>query len=1072
MIRWFAKNDYAANFLLVAILLAGLYAAWFKIPTEVSPSYRLPFVQVTIPLPGGTPTEVEQKILIPVENVLKGLGEIDSITAEARRGRGQFTIYTKDGVDRDKLRTEIESRIGSINTFPREAEPPRVRIPDTANWKEVISVVVSGDLPEKELLTAARQIRDDLTALPGISKATVIGARTREIGIEIDPETLKDYGLTLASVAQVIKQNSLDLSAGSIHTESSRILLRSTNQALTRDQFNKLIITRSNGATVKLGDIATVKDAFDEQRKLTRFNGQRCAIVEVTRLSDENALKISDQVHAYVESASNKFPEGIHISTWDDDSVSLRGRISILFWNLLQGCVLVFILLTLFLRLSLAFWVIIGIPVSFAGALILMPSLGITANIMSLFGFIVVLGILVDDAIVTGEHIFSKLKLGMPPLEAAVTGTREIAVPVTFGVLTTVVAFIPLAFLTGFIGTYARQIPYVVIPVLLFSWIESKLILPSHLKHISVNRTSKGFLTRVQQAISRKLDFFIYRVYEPLLHLCVRWRYITLSIFLAIGIATIGIMTSGIMGFQSFPSVDRYFIFAKLKMNDGTTFDQTDANVLKISHAAEQLKQQFTDGPGGPSLIGNIMTSTGGWPSWGGQNDARGFVLVEIIPPEERQFPGPKNQEIAEAWRNLVGKIPGARSFSIQTERSGGGYMGDREDVEIELRGHDDKTMVAVAEKIEAALKKIPGVFNAYSDIDAPQKEYLISLLPYGRELGLTQENLARQVRSAFFGIEAQRIQIGEDNVKVMVRFPKEQRESLHTLETLQITLPNRGNTSNSTAKQAINNKRGESPPSISLQAIAKVTLNETPPSIVRRDGARTYTISATPENKEVSIASIGEAITPKLDDLTHATPGTSWRFAGFLAEDAANKHRFWVLAGLLLFTLYTLLAIPFKSLTQPIFVLLAIPFGAVGAILGHIFLGITPSYLSLFGILALAGVVVNDSLVMVDFTNQKRRQGASTYEAVIHSGSARFRPILLTSLTTFAGLMPLIFERSIQAQFLIPMAVSLAFGILFATVITLFLIPCAYIATEDMKHLFKKALRWYVKPFKKCDHS
>ena len=1063
MLRWFARNDYAANFLLVAILVAGIYSVWFKIPTEVSPSYQLPFIMVTIPLPGGTPNEVEQKIVIPVENVLQGLGEISSVSSEARRGKATFRIETADGIDSDKLRTEIESRIGGINTFPREAEPPRVRIPDTANWMEVISVVVSGDMPEKELLVAARQVRDDLTALPGISKADVIGARTREIGIEIAPETLKDYGITLENVARAIKQNSLDLSAGSIRTDAARVLLRTTNQALTRDEFEKIILTRANGATIRLGDIATVKDAFDEQRKVTRFNGTRCSIVEVKRLGDESALKISDQVHKYVEDAPNRFPEGIKLSTWDDDSVSLRGRISTLFWNLVQGCVLVFILLGIFLRLSLAFWVVVGIPVSFAGGLMLMPSLGITANIMSLFGFIVVLGIVVDDAIVTGEHIFSKLKSGMKPLDAAVTGATEIAVPVTFGVLTTIVAFTPLAFLSGWMGTLARQIPYVVIPILIFSWIESKLILPSHLKHIKVNRESKGILTKTQQGATRMLEWIVDRIYEPLLHLCVRWRYITLSIFLAIGIGTIGLMSSGIMGFQSLPSVDRYFIFARLEMTHGTTFDTTSAKIKNISDAAAKLRSQFTDGEGGPSLIGNILTSTGGWPSWGRQSDTRGFVLVEILPPSHRKFPGPKNKEISTAWRDLVGEVQGARSFNVRTERSGGGHMSERDDVEIELRGHDDKLMIPVAHEIESELAKVKGVYSTATDIDDPQNEYQISLLPYGRELGLTQENLARQVRSAFFGEQAQRIQIGEDNVRVLVRYPKKQRESLHTLDNLQITLPAQKNNS----KQSIRTFAEARFPSISLHEIAKVTLAHSPPRINRRDGARVYTISATPESQDISISSIGEAISPHLNTIIHRNPGTNWRFSGLLAEDAANKHRIWVLGAILLFSLYTLLAIPFRSLTQPIFVLLAIPFGAVGAIIGHLILGINPSYLSLFGMLALAGVVVNDSLVMVDFTNQKRLKGASAYDAVIHSGSARFRPILLTSITTFAGLTPLIFERSIQAQFLIPMAVSLAFGILFATVITLFLIPCAYLATEDIKRLLKKALRAYLRPFR-----
>lgn len=1047
MIRWFARNDYAANFLMVAILLAGAYAVFFKIPTEVTPSYRIEQVWVDIPMRGGAPLEVEEKIVIPVENVLKGLAEIKSVSADARRNHASIRIEVREGADMDKLRTEIESRIDSISTFPSEAEPPRVRVPDTANWMEVISVVVSGDMPERELLEAARQVRDELTALPGISNVDVIGTRDRQINIEINKETLRDFDLTLDQVASAIRQNSLNLSAGTIGDSSARVILRSSAQAMDRRQFENIIVSRANGAEVKLGDIAEVQDSFDEQRKVTRFNGERAVIVEVKRQSDENALKISDQVHAYVRNARATFPEGVKLATWDDDSVSLRGRISTLFWNLLQGSILVFLLLGIFLRLSIAFWVVLGIPVSFAGALMLMPELGITANIMSVFGFIIVLGIVVDDAIVTGEHVYSKIRTGMDPLDATVTGTKEIAVPVTFGILTTVVAFTPLAFQTGWLGSLARQIPYVVIPVLLFSLVESKLVLPCHLKHMRINRGGRGIIASVQRTVSTGLDFFIDRAYQPLLDFSVRWRYVTLSVFVAVGLACFGFWSSGVMGFQSIPTVDRYFIFAQLRMEDESTFEQTEQRVQDITEAAYGLRERFTDGEGGPPLIGNVLASTGGWPSWGHADDRHGYVLVEIVPPGSRKYPGPKNSEIADAWREAVGEIAGARSFNIRTERSGGGFMRERQDVEIELRGTDDGTMVPVARKAQQALKKIDGVRNASTSIERPQHEFQVTLRPYGRDLGLTQESLARQVRAAFIGEEAQRIQRGEDNLRVFVMLPKEQRESLHTLDDLRISLPNGATTS--------------------LASVAEITRGFSPPNIRRKDGARVIAVSASPKDSGTSIGLIGKQITPTLNELTAAEPGVTWRFDGMLAEDAANKKRFWVSAALLIFTLYALLAIPFRSLLQPVFVLIAIPFGAVGAIAGHILLGLTPSFLSLFGMLALAGVVVNDSLVMVDFTNRKRREGANAYDAVIHSGSARFRPILLTSITTFAGLLPLIFERSIQAQFLIPMAVSLAFGILFATVITLFLIPCAYMATEDIKKAFAWAWRGYTRPFR-----
>ncbi|MGJ8677918.1 MAG: efflux RND transporter permease subunit [Akkermansiaceae bacterium] len=1047
MIRWFANNDYAANFLMVAILLAGAYALFFKTPTEVTPAYQINSVIIEIPFSGSTPKEVETKLIIPCENALSGLSDAKHIRSEARRNRGVITVEARDGADMNKLKTDIESRINGISTFPSESEKPDIKIPDTASWYEVISVIVSGDLSEKEILKVAQEVKNDLTALPAVSKCDIVGVRTGRINIEVKQETLQEYGLTIDTLSRAIQQNSLDLSAGLLRSNEASVFLRSTNQALSQKDFENIIISSANGAKVKLIDIATVKDTFDDEQKITRFNGKRAIIIEIGRQKEESALKISSQVHEYVENSVGKVPAGVTLNTWDDDSISLRGRISTLFWNLIQGCLLVFILLGVFLRLSIAFWVVIGIPVSFAGAFLLMPVFGITANIMSLFGFIIVLGLVVDDAIVTSEHIYTKLKSGMNPLQASVTGATEIAVPVTFGILTTMIAFVPLAYQTGRMGSLAQQIPYVVIPVLLFSLIESKLILPSHLKHIAVNRTGKGIITRIQQGATKLLERFVANIYQPSLRFCVRYRYITLSAFAALGLVCVGYLYSGAMGFQAAPTVDRYYIFARLHMEDDTTYEQTIDAVEHITTSAHTLKEKFTDGEGGPSLIGNIMSTAGGWPSWSHVSEDQGYVLVEILPPGKRKYPGPKNQVIADAWTKIVGDIPGSRSFSIKSENTNSASMNERDDIEIEIRSDDEASLSLATLEIENALESSDGVSKAYTNISSPRKEFQIKLLPSGRDLGLSQEDLARQVRRAFYGQEAQRIQRGDKNIQVMVRLPDETRKSLNTLDELQITLPNGAITT--------------------LSEVAEIIRGSSPPSITREDGLRAYRVSAIPESNEINISDIAQQITPQLNAITAEKSGTNWRFLGTLAEDAENKVRLWVTGGIMLFCLYALLAIPFKSLTQPIFVLLAIPFGVIGAILGHMIMGITPSYLSIFGIIALSGIVVNDALVMVDFTNQKRTHGANAYDAVITSGADRFRPIMLTSATTFAGLMPLIFERSIQAQFLIPMAVSVAFGILFATLITLFLIPCAYMATEDMKDGFRKLWRWYTKPFR-----
>ncbi|MBK1792202.1 efflux RND transporter permease subunit [Persicirhabdus sediminis] len=1053
MIRWFAQNSYAANFLLIAVILLGAYTAYFKTPVEVSPSYDIPVVRINVPMPGAAPTEVEDKVIIPIENALKGIDNVKHIDAQALRGVGRVWVRADDGADLQQLKIDVESALTGISTFPAEAENPNVFTPNTSMWAQVITVAVYGQLNEGDLLKAARQVRDELMTLPGVSNVIVTGQQQNELSIEVSQHTLEKYGLTLSTIARAVRESSIDMSAGSISSSGSRLLLRSSSQAYVREDFEKIIISREGGAELRLGDIARIVDGFDDQMKDVRFNGEPCLLVEVKRRSNENALKISDQVHNYVANAGSTMPDGIKLAAWNDDSVSLRGQISILMRNMMQGSILVILFLGLFLRPSLAFWIVVGIPVSVAGGLIFMPLLNVSINVMSLFGFIIVLGIVVDDAIVTGENIFSKLKQGYDPLEAAVEGTTEVARPVTFGVATTMVAFLPLLFIPGWWGTFAKQIPVVVIPVLLFSLIESKFILPCHLKHVKVNRKGLGAVEKVQKACTDSIMWLVDKIYRPVLHSAVSFRYLTLALFIALAMSTLGYWQSGKMGFVSMPDVDRYYIFARLQMEDGTTFEQTHEQVQRIAAAVEEIKPQFMDPGLNESLLGNVLTATGGWPSWGNVQDERGFVLVEIIPPSKRTVRGANNSDIAEAWTKAVGEIPGVRNFIIRAQDTGKSGSDEENSIELKLLGNDTGAIEAISEDIVSMLEEREGISQAGHDIREPQDEFQILLRPEGRELGLTQQDLARQVRNAFHGDQAQRIQRGEDNIRVMVRLPKTERESLHTLDSLRIMLDNGS--------------------SVAIGSVAEIIRGKSPPHIKRHKGARVTSIFANPESKEVDIIAMSKELPAEIDEIIKSHGGgATWTYSGFLAENEETRMRMLVGGIAMFFTIYALLAIPFNSMLQPIFVMLAVPFGLIGAIGGHIIMDITPSYLSMFGMLALAGVVVNDSLVMVDFANKRRKEGATAYNAVIESGAARFRPIVLTSLTTFAGLMPLIFEQAIQAQFLIPMAVSLGFGILFATLITLFLIPCSYLAMDDLVAVMKRMKDWYFKPFGNKDKS
>ena len=1053
MIRWFARNDIAANFLLVAILCGGVWATFFKIPLEVRPSFTFDHIRVNMTYRGATPEDVETTIAIPIERALEGTAGLKKMTASINSGSARFEIEAENHVDLKEMLEEVQRRIDGITTFPPETERPSINIPSTDQWWEVASVIVSGDLAESDLIKATHQVRDELLALPEVSQILIRGNRTREISVEANPSILQSYRLSLQDISDAIRQSSIDLPAGSINSASGRILLRTKSQAYDAEAFGNIILTSADGAEIRLNEIATVTDGFEQNKQLLRFNGFPCLRIEILRAENESAIAISNAVTEYIKEANQRLPSGISVAMWDDESISLRGRLKTLGWSLAQGGFLVLLLLGLFLRPMLAFWVVIGIPVSFAGGLLLMPAFGMTLNIMSLFAFIIVLGIVVDDAIVTGENIYSKLREGMTPLDGAVIGTKQVATPVTFGIITTVVAFLPLYFFDGFWGTYTKQIPPVVGAVLLFSLIESKLILPSHLKHLKTGRKKlKGF-ARFQKRIADSLERFVDRIYRPSLAFSTRHRYTFLAGFFALGLLFYGICKGGHLGFEAIPSIDRYQISASVQMIDDTPYERTDEVVLHITEAARKLSEEFVDSGTDESLVTKILTSTGvNWGRRGGNDDERASISLEILPPSmrsSRKARGIRNDALEKRWRELIGEIKDARHVSIRSQR--GRNFDELEAIEVELRGLDSPEKTAIADEIEDIFEGYDGkIDNAWNDIGRQRNEFEITLKPRAHELGLTESQLARQIRSSFFGSEAQRIQRDREEIRVMVRLPELKRDNIHTLESLKIDV-------------------GTGPP-VPFSHVAELTLVKAPSKIERIDGARVSTIFAQPVDKKVDIIGIANDNIPRINALVSAEPGLSWRYQGFIAEHEATNRQTTFSFVILLATLYALLAIPFRSLSQPIFVLLAIPFGIIGALLGHMLLDQTPSYLSIFGILALAGIVVNDSLVMVDFTNQRVRAGDRIKDAVLEAGAARFRPIFLTSLTTFFGLLPLILDDSIQAQFLIPMAISLAFGILFATTITLYLIPCAYLANEDIKRHLSRAWQWYSNPFKNED--
>lgn len=1045
MIKWFTVNGIAANFLMIAILVAGGFVAYTQVPLEVTPTLSWDTVRIEMEYRGATGKDVERAILIPIEEALEGVDGIKSINAEGDRGGADFWIEARQGKDLRELCEDIKAQIDTITTFPAETEPPRILIPESGNYYEILTVAVTGDLTPFEMQRVARKVQRDLVELPGISRAVIQGDVQSEVSIETDVEKLLAYDLSFQELSDAIRNFSIDLPAGAIDSDSGTFIVRTKGQAYSEREFSDIPVRSAAGSEVRLGDVASVRDGFSEEQPRLYYNDKPAVLIEVMRVGKESAIQIADTVREYIAGSSAIFPEGIELHVYDDESIAIRQRLSTLAWSLAQGGLFVLLILGLFIRPALAFWIVLGIPISFAGAVLFMPWFDLTANVMSLFAFIIVTGIVVDDAIVTGENVYSKIAEGVPPLQAAVEGTQEVATPVTFGALTTVVAFIPLMFFDGNWGDYARQVPPIVSAVLLFSLVESKLILPAHLKHLR-QKSGNGWFARFQATIAAGLQSFIKRIYQPTLDWAVNGRLAVITGFIAMALLMAGYCVGGRVGFVPYPTVDTTRISAMLELPADTPLDVTETYVNRINDALMQLREEMVDPGNGQSMVGNVIKLAGSHRPGRGFRKSRGYLSFEVLPPEQRTVPGPSNSDIATRWSELVGEIPEAREFRTRTEAAMVREWGPEDDeLNIELRGPSSPEKREIAREIKALLEAYPTLKDQWAGIDEGQDELELSLKPRAAELGLTQSMLASQIRQAFFGEEAQRLQRGVDDIRVMVRLPQSDRRSLHTLDRLKIRTPLGAE--------------------IPLRTVADINFVKSQSEIERNDKAEITRVGASVVDETVDMVAISKELNPKLDALC-APAGLTYRYVGYVADAEQTKQQTIVGAVLLAITLYGLLAIALKSLVQPIYVLLAVPFAIIGALVGHILLDLTPSYLSVFGMLALAGIAVNDTLVMVDFINRRRADGMALRDAALAAGVNRFRPIFLTSITTFVGLTPLIFDPSIQAQFLIPMAVSLAFGVLFATAVTLYLVPCAVMAGDDVTRAIRATTNWYWKPF------
>ena len=1033
IIAWFAANHVAANLLMFLIIAFGVVSA-FTIRKQATPDFEANQVIVRVPYLGAAPQEVEEGVVVKVEEAIQDIPGIVEINSTAREGMGTVRAKTAIGSDTNEILTEIKTRVDAISTFPGLTEKPIISKQDFQ--QHIVFLTVTGDLDEYARKAIGDEIHDELLRLPEVNAADILGDRPYEISIEVSEQTLREYGLTMSEISQAIRNSAIDMPGGSIRTVGGDIRLRTEGQVYTGQEYAGLVLrTNADGTRLTLGDISTIKDAFVETQGFARYMGKPTASLRVLAVGQQSELKTAAAVKRYVGQKNRSLPDGVKIEVWVDRSFYLQDQLDMMVQNMLQGAILVCLVLSLFLRWKVAAWVIVGIPISFFGTLWLMPHgpWPVTLNIISLFGFILVLGIVVDDAIIIGESIYTRIRADGHTLDNVIEGAKRVSVPATFGVLTTIAAFTPLLFVGGIVSSFLEAVSVVVILCLLFSLLESKLILPAHLAHANIKPVDEDdlfnpqreirffeqvprFFQKIQRHAQHGLHSLIHKRYAPLLEKAIRNRGLTFSIFAAVLILTAGIMNSGLVRVIIFPEAPSDFVMVRMQMENGTAPLARNDAITRIEQSAFAINDQYAAHDDATRPIAHLIAFTEG--------DVGGLIFAELERGDERPM---SSAELMKTWRERVGEIPGMREL----EFSGGNNIGGGAPLSFNLQGDDLETLQAASKELQQKLGEYKGVFDIRNTASAGGQEIRLDIKPQAEALGLTVAALGRQVRQAFYGEEAQRIQRGPDEVKVMVRYPPEERRSIADLENMRIRTPS-----------------GDEVP---FYSVAEVSYGEAFAAITRQNRRRTVTVSADIDRDRVEPGTIVKEISADyIPGLLSRYPGVSYSLQGSSQEQGKLLANLTVASIAALFLIYALLAVPLHSYMQPLVIMSVIPFGLTGAVIGHILMGRAISMFSIFGLIALAGVVVNDSLILIDFVNRARRAGASAYDAVIRSGKERFRPIILTSLTTAVGLMPIMLESSMQAQMLIPMAISLAYGIIFATIITLFLVPALYLLLED----------------------
>ncbi len=1051
--KWSVEHRVSVNLIMVFLIVAGMYTV-LNMKRELFPVFSLDMIDIGVTYPGASPEEVEEGICIKIEEKLKSLEDVKTMYSTSLEGHGSVTLELAAGTDINEKLDEIRTQIDQIDSFPDQAKDPVIT--DIKNNDPAIYLAIYGDVGEKVLRDTAEKIRDDLVETDNISLASLIGVRNYEISVEVSEENLRGFNLSFDQVAMAVKTGSLDLPGGKIKTKGGEFLVRAKGKLYTGEEFEQIpLLTKEDGTTIKLGDVATIIDGFEDTDIKARFNGKPAVLIVVRRTDSQDTIAISKTVKTYIKTHKDFLPKGITLGYWFDMAEMVQDRIDLLLKNGLQGILLVFIVLALFLDLGLAFWVSSGIPISFMGAFLVLNYFGASINMLSLFGFIMTLGILVDDAIIVGENVYTHYKMGKSAKDAVIDSIAQIGAPVVMAVTTTIVAFTPLMYITGIMGKFIFIMPQVVICILAFSLVEAFLILPAHLDHaLTPPKKNKVLIYRIcffwlewlkkdildahtwmRDRVEKALTFFIYSIYTPVLKYCVQNRYFTLAMGFGILIVSIGVLAGGHVPFVFFPKTDSNWIVSEIIYPLGTPFEATEKTIKQIEKGGFELNNFFRGRvAGGEDLIVNNFSQVGIIPrrDWkpGVYGGHCGEAWIEIQSASKR--PGISAPEVTAKWRELTGDILGSEQLTFSI--IGGGPGGNP--IEIQLKGKDLEQLELAADELKSEIVQYPGTFDITDNFRPGKMEKRIQIKQGAESLGITMADIATQIRQAYYGDEALKIQRGKDDIKVMVRYSQKERESEASIDELRI--------------------RTRDGREIPLNQVADIEMKRGYSTILRVDRKRIITVISDINEDVANAREIVEDLKKNyLDTLVNRFPGVTYDLEGQAKRTEESINSLKLGFSLAAMVIFLLLASQFRSYIQPVIIMTAIPFGLIGAIIGHYFMNLDITMISIFGIVALSGIVVNDSLILIDFINSKVRQGSRVLDAVIEAGQNRFRPVLLTSVTTVAGLFPLLLETSFQAQFLIPMAVSISFGLIAATILTLIFVPSLYMVVNDMVGVF-----------------